>query len=308
MKVSIIGGAGRVGSSAAYALQLGGIVSEILVSDIAEDAAWGEALDLLHGGALLSDSRIEFGTIADAAKADIIIITAGHRRKPDESRLDLINRNVALFLSILEQLSSAGPSANAILLVVSNPVDILTHLANQHGGFQPSRIIGLGTLLDTSRFCSLIAAEIKVAPTQVNALILGEHGDSMVAIWSSATCNGLPLQKHPHLTQVAKNNLFERTKRSGAEMIRLKGGAGWAVGAAVATLAHAVVLDKKKILPVSSMLQGAYGFRDISMSVPTMIGSAGVCGHPEFELWPRELQALRNSANFLRETISKLTL
>ena len=308
MKVSIIGGAGRVGSSAACALQLGGVVSEILISDVAEDAARGEALDLLHGGALVSDSRVRFGTIAEAAKADIVMITAGQRRKPDESRLDLINRNVALFIAILDEISSAEPSANAILLVVSNPVDILTYIANRHGRFHSSRIIGLGTLLDTSRFCSLIAAEIQAAPTQVRALILGEHGDTMTPIWSSATCDGMPLHNHPSLTRAARTNLFERTRLSGAEMIRLKGGAGWAVGAAVATLVHTIVLDQRRILPVSSMLQGAYGLQDICISVPTTIGSVGMRGHPEFELWPRELQALRNSAKFLRETVGKLAI
>lgn len=224
MKVAIAGAAGRVGCCAAYALQTGGIVSEIMLTDIAKDQVQGEALDLFHGSSLLHDQRIYAADIGEAAKADMIIITAGLRRKPDESRLDLVNRNVSLFLSIVKELKNAGLNSEAICLVVSNPVDILTHLAVQHSGLRPSRVLGLGTLLDSTRFSSLIAGAIKAAPTQVRALVLGEHGDSMVPVWSSATCNGLSLGKHPGLSAAARTEIAERTRQSGAEVIRLKGG------------------------------------------------------------------------------------
>lgn len=193
MKVAIIGGGGRVGSCAAYALQYGGIVSDIILNDIAESLVRGEALDLLHGSSLLHDQRICSGDMAEVVKADIIIVTAGLRRKPDESRLDLINRNVSLFSNIINDVKTAGLRKDTILVVVSNPVDILTYLAVQQTNLPPERIIGLGTLLDTTRFCSLIADTIKAAPTQLKALILGEHGDSMVPVWSSASCGGLSL-------------------------------------------------------------------------------------------------------------------
>ncbi len=308
MKVAIAGAAGRVGCCAAYALQVGGVVSEIVLTDIMKDLVEGEALDLLHGSALLHDQRICAADIGAAAKADMVIITAGLRRKPDGSRLDLINRNVSLFSSIVKDLKNAGLRNDTILLVVSNPVDILTYLAVQHSGLPPGQVIGLGTLLDTTRFSSLIAHAIKASPTQVKALVLGEHGDSMVPVWSSATCNGLPLEKHPDLSAASRIKIFDRTRQSGAEVIRLKGGAGWAVGTCIAALVHAIVLDQRKILPVSSLQVGAYGLRDVCISVPTMVGRSGVLKHMEWELWPRELQELTKSASVVQNALKGVTL
>lgn len=306
MKVAIIGGAGRVGACAAYALQCAGIVSEIHLSDIMADVVKGEALDLLHGSSLLHGQRIVSGDIQGAAAADMVIMTAGLRRKPDESRMDLINRNVSLFLSILQDLKQSDMNPDGILLVVSNPVDILTHLAVRSKILPSERILGLGTLLDTARFSSLIADAIGTAASQVRALILGEHGDSMVPIWSSATCSGLPLEKHPALSPPVKTITFEQTRQSGAEMIRLKGGAGWAVGAAIATVVHSVALDKRQALPVSSLQKGAYGLQDVCISVPTLIGRSGIIEHIDLELWPRELQQLKNSADTVRSVALSL--
>src|SRR6185436_11088810 len=172
MKVAIIGGGGRVGSCAAFALQCGAVVSEIQILDANKDMADGEALDLLHGSAFTADQRIYSADYARAADSDIFLITAGLRRKPDESRLDLINRNVALFLQILESIRSAGFRKDAIIFVVSNPVDILTQLAIQRLGLPWQQVIGLGTMLDTSRFSSFIADELKLAPTQFKTLCL----------------------------------------------------------------------------------------------------------------------------------------
>src|ERR1043165_8703440 len=166
MKVTIIGGGGRVGSCAAYALQCGGLVSEIQILDANKDLAEGEALDLMHGSALSADQRIYAGDYARAADSDIFLITAGLRRKPEESRLDLINRNVTLFVQILDSIKSAGLKKDAIIFVVSNPVDILTQLAADRMGLPWQQVIGLGTMLDSSRFCSLIAMELKLAPTR----------------------------------------------------------------------------------------------------------------------------------------------
>ena len=186
MKVTIIGGGGRVGSNAAFALQCAGLVSEIQLLDANADLVEGEALDLLHGSATIGGQTIYAGDYARAKDSDIFVITAGLRRKPDESRLDLINRNVALFSHILGSIQTAGFRKDAIIFVVSNPVDILTQLAAAKLGLPWPQVIGLGTMLDTSRFRSLIAQALKLSPTQVEAVILGEHGDSMVPIWSSA--------------------------------------------------------------------------------------------------------------------------
>ncbi|HEY5909395.1 MAG TPA: lactate dehydrogenase, partial [Verrucomicrobiae bacterium] len=210
MKVTIIGGGGRVGSCSAFALQAVGIVSEIQLLDANRDLADGEALDLLHGTAFSGDQKIYAGDYGRAVDSDIFLITAGLRRKPEESRLDLINRNVALFVQILDSMRSAGFRKEAHAFVVSNPVDVLTQLAVHRLGLPWQQVYGLGAMLDTSRFSSLIADELKLAPTQVKALILGEHGDSMVPIWSSATVNGLSLAGLSECTPSFQNAVFER--------------------------------------------------------------------------------------------------
>jgi L-lactate dehydrogenase len=303
MKVCIIGGGGLVGSSAAFALQLGGVVREIALVDINADLAAGQALDLLHGGPSTANQIISSGGYEHVPTSDVICITAGLRRKPDESRLDLINRNVDLFVKILDSVAQAGMKDGAIVMVVSNPVDVLTYLAAARLGLPTERVIGLGTQLDTIRFRSLIAAELSAPPMQVSALILGEHGDSMVPIWSSATIAGLPMDKYPGWNANTANQLFDRTKGSGAEVIRGKGGAGFAVGVAIMDVIRAVALDSRQVLPVSSVQHGCYGIRDVSLSVPTVVGRAGVVDRLEIELWPKELQGVRRSGQVLRETV-----
>jgi L-lactate dehydrogenase len=306
VKVAIIGGGGRVGSCAAFALQCSGLVAELQILDANVDMAEGEALDLLHGSAFAGDQRIYSGDYARAADSDIFLITAGLRRKPDESRLDLINRNVALFVQILKSLKSAGLRKDAHVFVVSNPVDILTQLAVQQLGLPWQQVYGLGTMLDSARFSSLIAQELKLAPTQVDALILGEHGDSMVPIWSSATVNGLPLTGMAECTGGFQGDVFERTKGSGAEVIKRKGGAGWAVAIAIRDVIHAVLLNKKALLPVSSLVQGTYEIRNICLSVPSIVGRGGVERHVEIKLWPKEHAALQQSARALKDTLAKV--
>jgi L-lactate dehydrogenase len=306
MKVTIIGGGGRVGSCAAFALQCGGIVSEIQLLDANQDLADGEALDLLHGAAFTADQRIYAADYRRAADSDLFLITAGLRRKPDESRLDLINRNVALFTGILESMRTAGLRKDAMVVVVSNPVDILTQLAVQHLGLPWPQVIGLGTMLDTTRFSSLIARDLNLAPTQVKALILGEHGDSMVPIWSAATVNGLPLTGLPDCTPTFQNTIFERTKGSGAEVIKRKGGAGWAVGVAIRDVIHAIALNQQRLLPVSTMVQGVYGIRDVCLSVPSVLGRGGVSAQIELKLWPKEQTGLQQSAKALQDTLAKV--
>ena len=274
--------------------------------DANKDMAEGEALDLLHGSAFAGDQRIYAGDYMHAADSDIFLITAGLRRKPDESRLDLINRNVVLFSQILESIKAAGLRKEAHVFVVSNPVDILTQLAVQRLGLRWQQVYGLGTMLDTSRFSSFIAAELKLAPTQVKALLLGEHGDSMVPIWSSATVNGLLLTGFPECSPGFQNTIFERTKDSGAEVIKRKGGAGWAVAVAIREVVHAVLLNKQVVLPVSSLVQGAYGINDVCLSVPSLVGRQGVERHVEIKLWPKEQMGIQQSARALKETLAKV--
>ena len=306
MKVSIIGGAGLVGSCTAFALQTGRVVREIALLDLNAEAVGGQALDLLHGASLMADQKIVSGGYEHIPSSDIICITAGLRRKPEESRLDLINRNVDLFVGILDEIKKVGCKKDAVVVVVSNPVDALTYLAAARLGLPQSQVIGLGTVLDTARFRSLIAEKLDAPATQVAALILGEHGDSMVPIWSSATVAGLPLEKFPGWNHNLGQELFERTKGSGAEVIKKKGGAGFAVGLSIQEVIEAVALDRRRILPVSSVQTGCYGIRDVALSVPTTVGRAGVVATHEFDLWPKEVQGIRKSGQVLRETIEKV--
>lgn len=305
MKVSIIGGGGLVGSCAGFALQATGVASELALIDVNQDLATGQALDLMHGGPSTSNQRISAGGYEHIADSDVVCITAGLRRKPDETRLDLINRNTDLFLSILDDVAAAGIPSSCVVLVVSNPVDILTYLAAQRLSLPADQVLGLGTQLDTIRFRSLIAQKLGTPPIQTSALILGEHGDSMVPIWSSATVAGLPMDKFPGWTPQLANQLFERAKKSGAEMLKTKGGAGFAVGVAIADVIDAILLDNDQILPVSSVQNGqVYGLRDVALSVPTVVGCGGRKGMVELDLWPKEIQGLKASEKSLKDTLA----
>ena len=303
MKISIIGGGGLVGSCAAFALQCGGVVREIALLDANAGLAVGQALDLQHGSPSVADQRIVGGGYEHIATSDIICITAGLRRKPDESRLDLINRNTDLFLSILKDVSEGGLRKDAIVLVVSNPVDILTYVAAARLPLPASQVLGLGTQLDTIRFRSLIAEQLQTPPTQTSAVILGEHGDSMVPIWSSATVAGLPLEKFPGWNAALAGELFARTRGSGAEVIKGKGGAGFAVGIAIRDVVEAIALDRRRVLPISTVQSGCYGIRDVALSVPTVVGRGGALSCLEIDLWPKEVQGLRSSGGALRKTL-----
>lgn len=307
MKVSIIGGGGRVGSDAAFALQLGGKVREIALVDMNGDLAAGEALDLRHGASL--SANIKFTSAADYSVvdgSDCVVITAGLRRKPDESRLELINRNVGLFRSILDSLKSVKLNPGATFVVVSNPVDILTHLAATSGILPESQVLGLGTVLDTARFRSLLADAFDVNALDVKALILGEHGDSMVPILSCATLGGVPLLSAPGVTAEKISDVFEFTRKSGAEVIRLKGGAGRAVGVSIKEVVEAIALNSEAVLPVSSVQTGTLGISDIALSLPTKVGRHGVVEVIEPVVSEEEKVGLHKSAQSLKDVLAQI--
>lgn len=308
MKVSIIGGGGRVGSDAAFALQIGGIVREIALVDMNKDLADGEALDLRHGAALCASQTFTSSNEYDiVAGSDCVVITAGLRRKPDESRLELINRNVGLFRQILDSIKGVKLNDGATILVVSNPVDILTQLAAQSGIVPQSQVLGLGTVLDTCRFRSLLADHFKVGAKDVNALILGEHGDSMVPILSSATIGGVPLASVNGYTAEAVQGVFEFTRKSGAEVIRLKGGAGRAVGVSIKEVVEAIALDNESVLPVSSVQSGKLGISDIALSLPTKVGRKGAVEVLEPAVSADERAGLEKSANSLKDVFAQVS-
>lgn len=295
-----------MGSCAAFAMQMSGKAREIALLDANEKAAEGEALDMLHGAAFTADQKIYSTDYAGIADSDIVVITAGLRRKPDESRLDLINRNVSLFRTILESLKQSGLRRDAIIFVVSNPVDILTYLAYKELDWPVAQVIGLGNVLDTTRFCSLISSELDLPATQVRAMILGEHGDTMTPIWSAATLDGFPLSSFPGCDINFQNRIFERTKKSGAEVISRKGGAGWGVGVSISEVVDSIILDRQRVLPVSGLVNGLYNIRDVSLSVPTVVGRGGIVKQVEIDLWPKELNGLQASARALKDILGKV--
>ena len=306
-KVAVIGGGGRVGSDAAYALQLGGVVTEIALVDANPDMADGEALDLRHGASLTANIKFTSSSEYQIVNgSDAVVITAGLRRKPDETRLDLINRNVSLFKGILESLKGVTLAPNATILVVSNPVDILTPLAAKSGIVAESHTLGLGTVLDTTRFRSLLADKFNLSATDVKALVLGEHGDTMVPILSSATIQGVPLVSFPGVTLEAVKEVFEFTRKSGAEVIRLKGGAGRAVGISIKEVVEAIALDSHKVLPVSAVQSGKLGIDDISISLPTVVGRAGAVEIIEPIVSEEERAGLLASAKSLKDVYAQI--
>ncbi len=309
-KVSIVGAGGRVGSTAAFVLQMGGIAQQLNLIDVVEgsvlDVVRGEALDILHGYAFAGGGKVDAGGYELLDGSDVVVICSGLRRKPDESRLDLINRNVSMFRGILSEVKQRQLAPNAVVLVVSNPVDILTYLAAQELGLGNERVIGLGTVLDTCRFRSLLAAHFNVMPTDVNALLLGEHGDSMMCVWSSATIGGVPMKSFPNHDQAALQAIFERARTSGAEVIKLKGGAGQAVGVSIAEVVHAVLLNKRQVLPVSSVQNGLFGISGVALSVPTLVGRNGIEGLVEISLTDEERGQLVASGEALKATLSQV--
>ena len=306
-KVSIVGAGGRVGSTAAYALHLDGIAKHIALIDVfMADQVAGEALDLIHGTALVAPQQITSGGYEELAGSDVIVITSGLRRKPDEERLALVNRNVEMFRSILGEIKKQPLKSDTVLLVVSNPVDVLTYIATKESGLPADQVLGLGTVLDTCRFRSLIADQFKVAATDVEALILGEHGDTMFPACSCASVGGVPLRSLPFYSDEAMEAVFERTKTSGAEVIRKKGGAGSAVGVSIREVVHAILLDTGAVLPVSTVQTGTCGVSDVALSLPTRVGRAGALDRIAITLSPGESKALAKSAQYLKETLAQI--
>lgn len=282
------------------------MVSEIALVDVAHEQAYGEALDLRHGASLTAFQKIYSGGLEAIVGSDIVVITAGISRKADESRLDLTNRNAGLFQGILDNLKKAKLSSEAVIVVVSNPVDIMTQLAVDGKIVPPNRVIGLGTLIDTTRFRSLLAEHFKVDPMSVSALVLGEHGDSMVPIWSAVTIQNTPLAGFPGYDEAGVKGVFELTKKSGAEMIRLKRGACYAVGLAIREIVHSIMQDKRAAMPVSALQQGAYGISGICLSLPTVIGRSGVIKIIESDVADEEREALHNCGNILKSKMEQL--
>jgi L-lactate dehydrogenase len=304
MKIAIVGGAGRVGINFAISLLLSKLAREIVLIDIALEIADGEALDLRHATSLVGNVKIDSGDLSKLAGADIVVITAGSRRKPDQSRLDLIRTNVGILDEAVEGVVKYAP--DAMILVVTNPVDVLTYRALVKSGFPKNRVFGLGNVLDVVRFRSLLAAKFEWNPLDVNAYIIGEHGDAMVPLWSQASYGGILFGNLRGVTMDQLKAVFEETRVSGAEVIRKKGGAGWAVGVSITEVIKAIVLDSKAVLPIGTDPGGAYGIEGVALSLPTIVGRNGAEGYVEFELPEDEMAGVRKAAEVLKETYSTI--
>ncbi len=303
MKIAIIG-TGKVGATLAFALQMRGVGKEIILLDVREELSAGEVEDLLQGTAEAYPQT--FSSDREKAKgADIFVVTAGVRRAPDESRLSLIQKNLAIFRNILTQLRE-WKKEESILLVISNPVDVLTYVAHKESGFLKERIIGLGTLLDTIRLRSYLASALKVDPRNVQAMVLGEHGDSMVFPFSIASVEGIPLLSYPGVSEEMLEEIKEKVRKAGAEMIRLKGGAGTAVALAGLKVIEAIDKNSRSILPLSLYIEGEMGFDDVCLSLPCVVGERGIEGLIQPPLNEEERKSLNISYQTLHRVIASV--
>lgn len=307
-KCAIIG-CGFVGATTAYTLIQSELFSEIVLIDIDRKKAEGEAMDLLHGLPFLSPVRIYAGDYCDIGDAAIIIITAGANQKPGETRTDLVKVNVKIFHSIVENIIKYN--RDGILLVVTNPVDILTYVTWKVSGFPSSRVIGSGTVLDTARLKYLLGQRLGVDARNVHTFIIGEHGDSELAVWSSANISGIDLDRYCqesayHGTIESLHGIYDQVKNSAYHIIEAKGATYYAVALAVKRICTAILRDERTILPVSSYIDGEYGYSGLCMSLPGIVGSDGVKKVIEINLNERERAYLGESAHKLKGIIGEL--
>ncbi|MGE5618542.1 MAG: L-lactate dehydrogenase [Sphingomonadaceae bacterium] len=273
MKISMIG-AGRVGSTTLYTLLLEGGITEMVIVDVDKPRAEGEALDLRHALALTQNCKITAGDYDATEGSDMVIITAGIPRKPGDTRLDLLKRNTELMGGILEGVLKYNK--DTFLFMVSNPVDVLTFQALKTSGFPANKVFGLGTVLDTNRFRALLGERLGVSPDQVVVYMMGEHGDSMVPVISHATVAGIPLQQFPGFSNEMLEEVITATRFGGAEVIKRKGGTFYSVAPSIASVVRAVKNDQKKVLPISSLIDGWYkDLKGMTISLPCVVGKNG---------------------------------
>ena len=310
-KVVIIG-AGAVGSTFAYTLAQSGLADEIGLLDANHELAMGQVLDLAHGQAFFPSVQIHEAKNTDYTDAHMIVITAGAKQRPGESRLELLQRNAKIIQSIVDEI--VLQNSPAVLVVVSNPVDILTYVAHQRSGWPRGRIIGSGTVLDSARFRHLLSQHCGVDVHNVHAYILGEHGDSEFAAWSMTNMAGMPIEQFCRLClkcddwQAARRKIAEEVKHSAYHIIDYKGATWFAVGLALTRIAAAILRNQHGVLTVSSVLEGEYGLSGVSLGVPCIVSQEGVERVLQVALPPDEQSALEKSAAVLREAIEKLRL
>lgn len=309
-KAAIIG-CGFVGSSIAFSLMQQGTFSELVLIDANEKKAEGEAMDLSHGLPYTNAMDIYAGSYDDIVDCALIIITAGANQKPEETRIDLIGRNVEIYKQIIPEISSRN--CEGILLVVSNPVDVLTYAAYKLSGFTANRVIGSGTVLDTARLKYLLGEQLQVDSRSVHAAIIGEHGDSELAIWSAANISGIPLEDFWKLRGYYEHDqlmewIYKDVRDSAYDIIERKGATYYGIAMAVNKIAQSIIRDQHSILPISVLLNGEYGLDDVCLSIPAIVGKNGLEKTLEIPLSQKESDALEISAMQLKEVIRHIHL
>lgn len=305
-KISIIG-AGAVGATTAYALTMSGLVEELVIVDVAKDKTEGEVLDLNHGAGFIKPMNIVAGEYEDTVDSDIVIVTAGAAQKPGETRIDLVNKNVKIFESIIPRVAKYSP--DSILLIVSNPVDILSYVAYELSGFPKERVIGSGTVLDTSRLKYEISKKIDTDPRDIQTYIMGEHGDTEFPAWSLSNIQGIKLEEYAlakdfDFNDKVKEEIHENVKNAAYEVINKKGSTSYAIALAIKRIVEAILGDEKSVLPVSSLLDNYYGINNVYMGVPTIIGRNGVEQTLKVLLQEDEIEKLKYSAETLKDILN----
>lgn len=309
-KITVIG-AGFVGATTAYTLLLSGLSSELVLIDINKEKTEGEVMDMNHGMPFVRPVRIYQGDYSDCAGSDIIIITAGANQKPGETRIDLVHKNAAIFKSIIAEIVKYN--TDCILLVVTNPVDILTYVTWKISGFPKNKVIGSGTVLDTARFRYLLGDHVGVDTRNVHAYIIGEHGDTEVATWSLTNIAGIPMDAycekcHKCEGETYKEDIYQNVKTAAYQIIERKGATYYAVALAVRRIVEAILRDENSILTVSSLLEGQYGLSEVALSLPSIVNNNGIDRILDVPLSEEEIKALQNSGNSLKDIIRQLSL
>ena len=307
-KAAVIG-CGFVGSATAFTLMQSRLFSELVLLDVNMEKADGEAKDIAHGIPFAGQMKIYAGTYDDAADAAIIIITAGANQKPGETRLDLVQKNTAIYQSIIPEIVKRD--FGGILLIVSNPVDILTEVALRESGYPEERVIGSGTVLDTARLKYLISEELEIDSRNVHAFIVGEHGDSELAVWSCANIYGIPVEKFAELRRQKgfseeMKEIYCSVRDSAYEIIKRKGATYYGIGMAAAKIAEALVRDSHTVAPVSVHLNGEYGLQDLCLSIPTVLGKNGAEQILEINFNEEEKRKLWHSAEELKKILARI--
>ena len=305
MKIGIIG-TGMVGSAAAFAMAIRGIGSHLVLVDHNSKLAAAQAQDIAHAVPFGSPIRISHGSYEDLAGAAIVVLTAGVNQKPGKTRLQLLDRNVAVFEDIITRLNAV--TTDAILLIATNPVDIMTYVAQKLSGLAPERVIGSGTILDTARFRSLLGDHLELAPQSVHAYVMGEHGDSEVLVWSNAIAGSVPVADYADqigkpLDKASRDRIDNDVRRAAYKIIEGKGSTYYGIGAGVARICRAIIEDEHAILSVSMVTPEIAGITDVPLSLPRVIGRDGILETIPLRLDQAEAAAPKKSATIIRDAL-----